>query len=82
MDRWQEGEALDTSTITVFVDRATTDLATNTPVGSALTSPDNLAIDNDGNVYIVEDRNGGVDDDIWFARDRNHDGDHGSPSMS
>ena len=67
--------ALDTSTITVFADRAATDLATNTPVGSALTSPDNLAIDHDGNVYIVEDRNGGVDDDIWFARDRNHDGD-------
>ena len=45
------------------------------PVGAALASPDNLAIDHDGNIYIVEDRNGGVDDDIWFARDLNQDGD-------
>ena len=41
----------------------------------AFASPDNLAIDHEGNVYIVEDRNGGVDDDIWFARDSNNDGD-------
>ena len=67
--------ALDTHTIEVFADRATTDLATGAPVGSALASPDNLAIDHDGNIYIVEDRNGGVDDDIWFARDLNQDGD-------
>ena len=40
-----------------------------------MASPDNLAIDHDGNIYIVEDRNGGVDDDIWFAKDLNHDGD-------
>lgn len=33
-----------------------------------------MAVDNDQNVYIVEDRNGGVDDDIWFARDWNKDG--------
>ena len=26
-------------------------------------------------MYIVEDRNGGVDDDIWIAVDLNHDGD-------
>ena len=44
-------------------------------VGSALASPDNLAVDHDGNIYIVEDRGGGVDDDIWFANDRNQDGD-------
>ena len=42
---------------------------------SALASPDNLAIDHEGNIYIIEDRNGGVDDDIWFARDLNKDGD-------
>ena len=40
-----------------------------------MTNPDNLAVDQDGNVYIVEDRGGGVDDDIWFAKDRNSDGD-------
>jgi hypothetical protein len=62
-------------TIGVFASRATIDLATGQPVGAGLTSPDNLAIDHDGNLYIVEDRNGGVDDDIWFARDLNKDGD-------
>ena len=45
------------------------------PWARALASPDNLAIDHDGNIYIIEDRNGGVDDDIWFAKDRNQDGD-------
>ena len=67
--------ALGTNTISVFTNRATTDLATGAPVGSAFTSPDNLAIDHDGNIYIVEDRGGGVDNDIWFAKDLNDDGD-------
>ena len=61
--------------ITVFADRATIDLATGAAAGAALSSPDKLAIDHDGNIYIIEDRNGGVDDDIWFARDLNMDGD-------
>ena len=61
--------------ITVFADRNTTDLATGLPVGEGLASPDNLAVDNDGNIYIIEDRNGGTDDDVWFAKDRNKDGD-------
>ena len=63
------------SVISLFVNRATIDLATGAAVGSALSSPDNLAIDHDGNLYIIEDRNGGVDDDIWFAKDLNGDGD-------
>jgi hypothetical protein len=61
--------------ITVFANRNTIDLATGLPVGTALASPDNLAIDHEGNIYIIEDRAGGVDDDIWFAKDRNLDGD-------
>ena len=61
--------------ITLFVNRNTIDLATGAAVGSALNSPDNLGIDHDGNIYIVEDRNGGTDDDIWFAKDLNGDGD-------
>lgn len=65
--------------ISVFADRGTIDLATGLPVGSALRSPDNLAVDNDGYIYIVEDRPGGIDDDIWFARDLNHDGDLTDP---
>jgi hypothetical protein len=66
---------LKNSTIAVYADRNTIDLATGLPVGPALANPDNLAMDHDGNIYIIEDRNGGVDDDIWFARDVNGDGD-------
>jgi hypothetical protein len=62
-------------TIAVFANRNSIDLATGLAVGTALTSPDNLAIDHDGNIYIIEDRGGGVDDDIWFAKDANQDGD-------
>jgi uncharacterized protein len=61
--------------ISVFANRNTIDLATGLAVGEGLASPDNLAIDHEGNLYIVEDRNGGVDNDIWFAVDLNQDGD-------
>jgi uncharacterized protein len=67
------------STISVFVNRSTIDLATGLPVGSAFANPDNLAIDHDGNIYIIEDRSGGVDDDVWFAKDLNNDGDLNDP---
>ena len=70
---------LRSQTIAVFADRNTIDLATGLPVGAALANPDNLAVDHDGYVYIVEDRGGGVDDDIWFARDLNQDGDLNDP---
>ncbi len=63
------------NTISVFADRNTIDLATGLPVGSALANVDNLAIDHDGNIYIIEDFGGGEGDDIWFARDLNRDGD-------
>ena len=66
---------LTNNVISVFANRATINLATGLPVGSALASPDNLAIDHEGNIYIIEDRNGGSDDDIWFAKDVNNDGD-------
>lgn len=59
----------------VFANQNTIDLATGQAVGAALRSPDNLAMDADGNIYIVEDRNGGVDNDVWFAKDLNKDGD-------
>jgi uncharacterized protein len=70
---------LEADTISVFADRASTDVAIGAPVGGGLTSPDNLAIDHDGNIYIVEDRNGGTDDDIWLAKDVNEDGDLTDP---
>jgi len=62
-----------TNQMQVFVNRNTIDLATGVAVGSALTSPDNLAIDADGNIYIIEDQPGGSAD-IWFAADANRDG--------
>lgn len=62
-------------TISVFGNTSTIDLATGLAVGNGLANPDNLAIDDKGNIYIVEDRAGGVDNDIWFANDRNQDGD-------
>jgi uncharacterized protein len=67
------------NTISLFVSRSSINLATGLPVGSAFANPDNLAIDHDGNLYIVEDRNGGADDDIWFVRDLNHDADLNDP---
>lgn len=54
--------------INVFANTATTDLATGDPVGGGLASPDNLSVDHEGNIYIVEDRSGGVDDDLCSPR--------------
>ena len=70
---------LQSNTISVFANRSTIDLATGLPVGSALASPDNLAVDHNRNIYIIEDRGGGVDNDIWFAKDLNQDGDLTDP---
>lgn len=64
---------LRTNTVKLFADQNTLDMATGQPVGSAFKSPDNLAIDADGNLYIVEDQPGGRQD-IWFAKDGNNDG--------
>jgi secreted PhoX family phosphatase len=63
--------------ISVFANRDSVNLAspTGASVGTALTSPDNLAIDARNNIYVVEDRPGGSDDDIWFANDLNQDRD-------
>lgn len=66
---------LDVQEISVFANTASTNLASGAAVGSGLASPDNLALDAENNIYVVEDRNGGTDDDIWFARDLNLDGD-------
>jgi uncharacterized protein len=64
------------NTVSLFASTATTDLATGSAVGAgSFTNPDNLAVDAEGNIYIIEDRNGAQDDDIWFAKDINHDGD-------
>ena len=67
------------NTISLFANRSTIDLATGAPVGSQFGGPDNLAADADGNIYIVEDQEGGFNDDIWLAVDLNKDGDLADP---
>ncbi|MCQ8119861.1 alkaline phosphatase PhoX [Methylomonas rosea] len=64
-----------TNSVSLFADSNTIDLATGLAVGGGLRNADNLAIDAEGNIYIIEDRDGAVDDDIWFAKDLNKDGD-------
>jgi secreted PhoX family phosphatase len=59
--------------VKLFASRDTIDAATGAAAGTAFTNPDNLAIDRMGNIYIVEDQPGGVED-IWFAEDRDNDG--------
>jgi len=63
----------DNAIVKLFANRSTIDAATGLPVGTPFTNPDNLAIDADGNIYIVEDQPGGQAD-IWFARDIDGDG--------
>ncbi len=64
---------LATQRVQSFVSRATLDAATGLPVGVAFTNPDNLAIDADGNIYVVEDQPAGQAD-IWLAKDADGDG--------
>jgi len=66
---------LSTLEVKLFASPQSINLATGNPVGVGLRSADNLAIDHEGNIYIIEDRNGGSDDDIWFTVDLNKDGD-------
>ncbi len=64
---------LGSNEVKLFASRDTLDQATNLAVGESLRSPDNMAIDAAGNIYINEDQPGG-NADIWFARDTGDDG--------
>lgn len=64
---------LSTSTIKQFASRLTLNQATNAAVGSELTATDNIAMDAEGNIYIIEDQPAGAAD-IWFAKDADKDG--------
>ena len=64
---------LSANEVKLFASRDTKDMASGKPAGSQFTSPDNLAIDAAGNIYIVEYQDGGKED-TWFAMDKNNDG--------
>ncbi|MGY6278049.1 alkaline phosphatase PhoX [Methylomonas sp. MgM2] len=64
---------LTTLDLKLFADSHTMDAATGLAAGSAFSNPDNLAMDSEGNIYIVEDQPGGVED-VWFALDADRDG--------
>lgn len=64
---------LGTSELKLFADYNTTDIGTGLAAAGSFKSPDNLAFDSEGNMYIVEDQDGGVED-IWFTKDANGDG--------
>ena len=66
---------LSTNEVKLLAAPQSIDLATGLAAGGSFRNADNLAVDKDGNVYIVEDRGGGSDDDIWLAVDLNQDGD-------
>jgi secreted PhoX family phosphatase len=70
---------LSTNEVKLFASPQSTDLATGLQVAGGLRNADNLAIDAEGTIYIIEDRAGGVDDDIWFTVDLNKDGDLQDP---
>jgi secreted PhoX family phosphatase len=46
------------------------------PTTGTINSPDNIALDSQGNVYVIEDAPNGspTGGDIWFLRDKNNDG--------
>lgn len=64
---------LTNNSVKLFASQNSLDMATGAPVGSAFKNPDNVAVDFEGNMYIVEDQPGGVED-IWFAKDEDKDG--------
>jgi hypothetical protein len=61
--------------ISIFADSSTVDVATGIAVGDVLEGKSRMAIDGDGNVYIVTGGRGGINDTVWFAVDLNNDGD-------
>jgi hypothetical protein len=46
------------------------------PTTGTISSPDNIALDSQGNVYVIEDAPNGssTGGDVWFFRDKNSDG--------
>jgi hypothetical protein len=66
----------DSAFVRVFASGATPRNLGFLPTTGVLNSPDNLALDALGNIYIIEDapNSDPIGGDIWFARDENNDG--------
>lgn len=65
-----------TAFVRTFASRSTPKNAGFAGTTGQLDSPDNLALDAAGNIYIIEDspNSGSIGGDIWFARDVDNDG--------
>ena len=59
--------------VRLAADSSSRDMATGLAVGATWSNPDNLAIDANGNIYGIEDQDGGRAD-IWFLQDLDSDG--------
>lgn len=62
--------------VRIFASRNTPRNLGYAPTTGRLDSPDNIALDALGNIYVIEDAPNGsnIGGDIWFARDVNNDG--------
>jgi hypothetical protein len=71
-------EILDANTafVRLYASRSTPKNLGHAPTTGRIDSPDNIAMDALGNIYIIEDapNNSNVGGDVWFARDTNNDG--------
>lgn len=65
-----------TAIVRTFASRATPFNSGFDATTGTLDSPDNLALDAAGNIYVIEDspNSGTIGGDIWFARDVDNDG--------
>jgi Bacterial protein of unknown function (DUF839) len=62
-----------TAEVRVFCNRGTIDIATGLPINTSFVTPDNMALDADGTVFVVEDADAPVAD-IWQAVDADRNG--------
>lgn len=62
--------------VRTLISRSTPKNAGYTGTTGEIDSPDNLALDAAGNIYVIEDspNSGSIGGDVWFARDTDNDG--------
>ncbi|MGE9269908.1 MAG: alkaline phosphatase PhoX [Verrucomicrobiales bacterium] len=74
--RWRGKTASDKAIVRTFVNDDSPKNLGFDGTTATLNSPDNLALDALGNIYVIEDAPNGsaTGGDVWFARDTNNDG--------